>query len=554
MIQISKYNIEGVKTFEYTKIIGLENIKFGKNIIIDDFTLIYASAPMKIGNYVHIASFTSITGGAELVLEDFVAISQGCRILTGTDDFIDGGFGNSTLDEKYRNTKREPVKICKFCIIGANSVILPGVTISEGATVGAGSVVTKDLKPWGVYIGNKQIKERNKDEVLKNYHKFLGESDEGVDKPIYISQPLLPDTNSLQMEIKEIFKSKWITNHGVKHDLFEKKLETILKVNNISLFNNGTIALLTALNAMNLPLGGEVITTPFTFPATPHCISWNGLQPVFCDIDPETMTIDADKIEDLITSDTSAILPVHVYGFPCDVTKINKIAKKHDLKVIYDCAHAFSTEIDGRGIGTFGDISMFSFHATKLFNTVEGGCLAYNNDNLNEKIYYLRNFGIKNEEEVVDIGINGKMNEIQASIGLLNLELFKKEQLKRMEIKKIYINELSKIKNIKLPKMPENTTDSLQYFPILIEEDFPLTRNQIYDEFKKFNIFTRKYFYPICSDYEPYKNLQSSSEDNLPVANNLKNKILCLPFYGNLDKKSVMNICDLFKTYYNSNN
>jgi len=375
----------------------------------------------------------------------------------------------------------------------------------------------------------------------------------GIDKPVYITQPLLPDLNDLQIEIKEIFKSKWVTNHGIKNNLFEKKLKVVLKVNNVSVFNNGTTALLTALKAMNLSLGSEVITTPFTFPATPHCISWNGLKPVFCDIDPETMTINVDKIEELITPLTSAILPVHVYGFPCDVKKINKIAKKYDLKVIYDCAHTFSTEIDGKGIGNFGDISVFSFHATKLFNTIEGGCLAYNDDNLKEKIYNLRNFGIKNEEEVVDIGINGKMNEIQASIGLLNLELYREEQLKRMEIKKIYTNELSKIKEIKIPKMPENTTDSLQYFPIIIEEDFPFTRNQIYDEFKKYNIFTRKYFYPICSDYEIYKNLESSSVNNLPVANNLKNKILCLPLYGNLDKKSVMKICDLFKTFYNFN-
>jgi dTDP-4-amino-4,6-dideoxygalactose transaminase len=324
-------------------------------------------------------------------------------------------------------------------------------------------------------------------------------------------------------------------------------LKSVLKVNNISVFNNGTIALLTALKAMNLPAGSEVITTPFTFPATPHCISWNGLKPVFCDINPGNMTINADKIEDLITPETSAILPVHVYGFPCDVKAIHEIAENHNLKVIYDCAHTFSTEIAGRGIGTFGDISVFSFHATKLFNTIEGGCLAYNDDGLNEKIYNLRNFGIKNEEEVADIGINGKMNEIQASIGLLNLELFKEEQSKRMEVKKIYKNELSPIKDIRIPEMPGNTTDSLQYFPIVIEEDFPLTRNQIYDEFKKYNIFTRKYFYPLCSDYEVYKNLRSSSIDNLPVANNLKNKILCLPLYGNLDKESVMNICDLFK-------
>lgn len=172
---MSKYSIKGVKTFEFTKIVGLENIEFGKNIIIDDFTLIYATSPMKIGNYVHIASFTSITGGAELIINDFVAISQGCRILLGSDDFVDWGFGNSTIDEKYRNTKREPVNIGKFCIIGANSVVLPGVTIGEGATVGAGSVVTKDLDPWGVYIGNKKLKERNKEGILENYHNFLEE-------------------------------------------------------------------------------------------------------------------------------------------------------------------------------------------------------------------------------------------------------------------------------------------------------------------------------------------------------------------------------------------
>ena len=371
----------------------------------------------------------------------------------------------------------------------------------------------------------------------------------GIDKPIYISQPLLPDLDSLQLEIKEIFESNWVTNHGLKHNLLENKLKKVLKVPNVSVFNNGTIALLTALKAMNLPLGSEVITTPFTFPATPHCISWNGLKPVFCDINPETMTIDADKIEELITPDTSAILPVHVYGFPCDVNKIDKIAKKNDLKVIYDGAHTFSTEIEGRGIGTFGDITVFSFHATKLFNTLEGGCLAYNDDSLKEKIYNLRNFGIKNEEEVVDIGINGKMNEVQASIGLLNLKLFRNEQLKRMKIKKLYISKLKTIKNIRIPDMPQNTTESFQYFPIVIEEDFPLTRDQLYDEFKKYNIFTRKYFYPLCSDYEVYKNIPSSSKDNLPVANDIKNKVLCLPFYGHLDDEIVVRICELFKTF-----
>ena len=237
---------------------------------------------------------------------------------------------------------------------------------------------------------------------------------------IYVTSPLLAAPDDVSSLIKDIWSSKWLTNMGKYHNLLENKLKEVLKVKNVSLFNNGTIALLVAIKALNLPEGSEVITTPFTFAATPHCITWNKLTPVFCDIEPDTMTIDANKIEELITPKTSAILGVHVYGFPCDVEKIDKIAKKHNLKVIYDAAHAFSTEINGRGIGTFGDISMFSFHATKLFNTIEGGCLTYNDDNLVRKIYNLRNFGIQSEELVEDVGINGKMNEFQAGIGLLN--------------------------------------------------------------------------------------------------------------------------------------
>ncbi len=370
--------------------------------------------------------------------------------------------------------------------------------------------------------------------------------------PIYITQPMLPDLESLSIEIREIFESHWVTNHGKKHNLLEKELKEVLKVNNVSVFNNGTIALLTALKALNLSDKSEVITTPFTFAATPHCISWNGLKPVFCDIEPDTMTINVDKLEELITPKTSAILPVHVYGFPCEVNKIDKIAEKYDLKVIYDGAHTFSTEINGKGIGTFGDVTIFSFHATKLFNTLEGGCLTYNDNELKEKIYNLRNFGIKNEEEVVDIGINGKMNEIQASIGLLNLKLFKAEQIKRQKIKKLYIEQFKDIENIKIPEIPENTTDSCQYFPIIIEENFPMTRDEVYQNYKKYNIFTRKYFYPICSDYKPYKNFESSSKSNLPIANDLKNKVLCLPYYGNLKNEIIIQISDLLKDFSKS--
>jgi dTDP-4-amino-4,6-dideoxygalactose transaminase len=369
------------------------------------------------------------------------------------------------------------------------------------------------------------------------------------EKPIYITQPLLPNLNDIELEIKEIFESKWITNQGIKHDLLEKKLETVLNVPNVSLFNNGTIALLTALKALNLPIGSEVITTPFTFPATPHCISWNELKPIFCDIEPENMTIDTDKIEQMITPNTSAILPVHVYGFPCNIKKIDKLAKQYSLNVIYDGAHTFSTKIKNKSIGTFGDITMFSFHATKLYNTFEGGCLTYNTNGLKEKIYNLRNFGIKNEEEVVDIGINGKMNEFQASIGLLNLKLFKKEQKKRSKIKKLYIDQLKDINNIRIPQMPKNTTDSYQYFPIVIKDSYPITRDELYEKLKKYNIYTRKYFYPICSDYEPYTNLDSSSKENLPVANDLKNRVLCLPYYGNLEFEIAYQICNMIKKF-----
>lgn len=369
-----------------------------------------------------------------------------------------------------------------------------------------------------------------------------------LNEPIYVTQPLLPELALLNKEITDIFSSKWLTNMGQKHILLEKRLKDVLKVKNVSLFNNGAIALLVALKALNLPYGSEVITTPFTFAATPHCIAWNGLKIVFCDIEPNNLCIDANKIEKLITPNTSAIVGVHVYGFPCDVEKIAKIAKKYNLKVIYDGAHVFSTEINGQGIGNFGDITMFSFHATKLFNTLEGGCLTYANAELVHKIYNLKNFGIRNEDVVEEIGINGKMNELQAAFGLLNLDIFEKEKSARNKVKTIYDSNLSKIKGIRIPKMPINTTNSYQYYPIIIEDSYPLSRDELHKKLKLQNIITRKYFYPLCSDFECYKDLPSSSKENLPLANNLKNKVLCLPFYGNLSEKTVLLICEIINS------
>lgn len=353
-------------------------------------------------------------------------------------------------------------------------------------------------------------------------------------KEIFITQPLLPSLDKLIVQLGDIWESKWVTNMGPKHILLENRLKELLKVKNLSLFNNGTTALLTAIKSLDLPAGSEVITTPFTFAATPHCISWNGLTPVFCDINPDTMCIDASKIESLITPKTSAILAVHVYGFPCDVAKIEEIAKKYSLKVVYDAAHSFLTEIDGVGIGTLGDITMFSFHATKLFNTIEGGCLTYNNQDLSKKIYNLRNFGIRSEELVENIGINGKLNELQSVIGLLNLDILDEEREKRSKIKEFYDLKISQIKGLRVPQLSFGVTNSYEYYPIVVENDYPISRDALYEKFQKLGIKPRKYFYPLCSDYACYKDLPSANISNLPVANDLKNKVLCLPFYGDL--------------------
>lgn len=363
---------------------------------------------------------------------------------------------------------------------------------------------------------------------------------------VFLTRPLLPDVNKFERSVEEIFASKWLTNMGAKHNELEQRLKAELKVPNLSVFNNGTIALLTALKALELPEGSEVITTPFTFAATPHAISWNGCKPVFCDIEPVTMTIDPQKIEALITPRTSAILGVHVYGFPCKVKEIQEIADRHHLKVIYDAAHAFSTEIDGKGIGTFGDITMFSFHATKLFNTIEGGALAYNDDSLVKRIYDLRDFGIRNEFEVGDIGINGKMNEFQAAMGLANLEVYREEQRKRTRIRKLYDERLSGVEGIYVPKMPADTTDSCQYFPIVIKTgECKFSRDELYEKFREQNILVRKYFYPACSDYPCYRDPKNAVISDLSVTDKVKNEVLCLPFYGDLPLEDAERICGI---------
>jgi len=373
---------------------------------------------------------------------------------------------------------------------------------------------------------------------------------ESFKEAVYVTSPLLPPLEEVQSKLAEIWQSGHLTNHGKFHNELEARLEDFLKVNNVSLFNNGTIALTTALKAFAIPLGNEVITTPFTFPATPHSISWNGLKPVFCDIEPETMTIDPERIESSITPKTSAILGVHVYGFPCKVEEINNIAKRHGLRVIYDAAHAFTTEIDGKPITDWGDISALSFHATKLFNTIEGGALVYSEPGLREICYSLRNFGIKNEEEIVSVGINGKMNELQAALGLLNLDLVRKEHDKRRLIDEMYRDMLSFIPGITVPKMPEGVSSSYQYFPILVDREFGCSRDELYKRLKDYNVYSRKYFYPLCSQYEPYRDFPSSSPENLPNAHSVANRVLCLPFYGKLTDMGAEKICNIIKLIY----
>lgn len=370
--------------------------------------------------------------------------------------------------------------------------------------------------------------------------------------PIYVTQPLLPKLSSFEEKLSEIWDEKWLTNNGKQHQLLEKKLEEILRVPNLSLFNNGTIALITACQSLNLT--GEVITTPFTFAATPHVLKWNNLNPVFCDIEPEYLNIDANKIESLITPKTTAILAVHVFGNPCDVYEIERIAKKHNLKVIYDGAHAFGIEIPNENakenskisIGNFGDITMFSFHATKLFHTAEGGALTFKDKNLKSQIDLLKNFGIKNEEEIVMPGINGKMNEIQAALGLLISDMYLDEQKKRKRLLKVYQNKLRDIPGITLIELDRDVKQSYQYFVIQIDETkFGCSRDYIYEEFKKYNVFTRKYFYPLCSQYNCYKDLPSSSAYKLPIATRVAREVLSMPFYGSLNSEDVNKICNI---------
>lgn len=361
---------------------------------------------------------------------------------------------------------------------------------------------------------------------------------------IFVTKSILPDYNKYCELIKEVWDTHWLTNNGPLHEKFKDELKKRCDALNVSLFTNGHLALETALASLDLK--GEVITTPFTFVSTTHAIVRNGLTPVFCDINDNDFTIDVDKIEQLITDNTCAILPVHVYGNICDVEKIEAIAKKYNLKVIYDAAHAFDEEYKGKNIANFGDISMFSFHATKVFNSIEGGCLSYNDDSLIEKIEELKNFGIKDPDTVDYVGGNAKMNEFQAAMGLCNLDTLKDDIKTRRELFLYYRELLSNIVGIKLSDINEYVDYNYSYFPIVVLDQYGRTREELITELNRSNIFPRKYFFPLINELDCYKGMYKG---DTPIALDISKRVLTLPLYPDLEKKKVKQICKIIKDY-----
>ncbi|KAF1022973.1 MAG: dTDP-4-amino-4,6-dideoxy-D-glucose transaminase [Acinetobacter bereziniae] len=363
-----------------------------------------------------------------------------------------------------------------------------------------------------------------------------------MNETIYVTQPVLPELDDFIPYLEQIWKNKVLTNCGPLHQQLEQELCDYLGVDYISLFNNGTIALVTALQALNLT-EGEVITTPYTFVATAHSIVWNKLTPVFVDIDPITSNIDPKRVEQAITEKTVAIMPVHCYGVACDVEGLQKIADEHKLKLIYDAAHAFGVKFQGRSLLNYGDVSVISFHATKVFNTFEGGAIVCHTAEMKQRIDRLRNFGIVNETTIDDISLNGKLSEVHAALGLFQLKTIDQTLLARKKIDAHYREQLEEVNGILCIHRSITETDSYSYFPIVISQPYPLTRDQLFEKLKEHNIFARKYFYPIMTDLEIYKKFQS----NTPNARLLSEQVLCLPMYPALTTDQIQSIVNVIK-------
>ena len=355
---------------------------------------------------------------------------------------------------------------------------------------------------------------------------------------ISVTQPFLPPLEKFQEYLKDIWERKWLTNNGKYHQELEKALCDYLGVKYISLFSNGTLALITALQTLRIT--GEVITTPYSFVASTHALWWNNIKPVFADIEPETFNLDPKKIEAAITPQTTAILPVHVYGNPCDVKNIEQIAKKYRLKVIYDACHTFGVEINNEPVLDFGDLSVMSFHATKVYNTFEGGAIVCHDAETKTRIDHLKNFGFEGETTVVEPGINAKMNEFQAALGLLQLNYIDDAIAKRKQIAQIYREELKDTKGITCLNDIPGVKHCYSYFPILVDaEKYGLTRDELYEKLKKNNIYGRRYFYPLISQFPTYAGLESAKPANLAMAERITKEVICLPMYPEMSLENL---------------
>lgn len=361
-------------------------------------------------------------------------------------------------------------------------------------------------------------------------------------KQVLVTCSSMPTFEEYCDEIKKLWDSHWLTNMGVEHKEFQRQLEAYLECPHVILYTNGHLALENIIAAMNFPAGGEVITTPFTFASTTHAIVRNGLMPVFCDVRDDDYTIDAEKIEELITDKTVAILPVHVYGNMCDVEQIRDIAERHHLKVIYDAAHAFGVKYKGISAANFGDASMFSFHATKVFNTIEGGAVCFADDALVDIMNDMKNFGIRGPERVVFVGGNAKMSEFQAAMGICNLRHLEEEIDKRKKVAERYREHLEGIRGIRLCKPQLDTVSNYAYFPVVFD-GYRYRRDEVYDRLKREGITARKYFYPLTNSFECYQHLETAGAEKTPVAAYLADRVLTLPLYADLDLCDVDRIC-----------
>jgi len=361
---------------------------------------------------------------------------------------------------------------------------------------------------------------------------------------INVTRSSMPPIKEYEVLLQEIWDTAWLTNMGPIHGRFEEAVKSFLEVPNVTLFTNGHFALETAVKQFDLT--GEVITTPFTFASTTHAIVRNGLTPVFCDIKANNYTIDEEKIEELITPRTSAIVPVHVYGNICNANKIRDIAERHHLRVIYDAAHAFGEEYNGIPVGNLGDASMFSFHATKVFHSIEGGALTYQNADYAQKFNCLKNFGITGPETVESVGGNAKMNEFQAAMGLLNLKYISENIQKRGKIYELYAQRLSTLPGIRVNKLQPEVKPNFAYFPITVDaKQFGIDRNDLHLALQRYNVMTRKYFYPLVTDYECYREFYNNAQT--PVAKEIAEQVLTLPLYSDLSLDDVSKICDIIE-------